>query len=77
MGFGHEAESGHWLDTRSVRRIPSSLKCFEPGWSLERKTDIKQFGMLDVATPGTLRIVADAVINALWSARSLAAPAFE
>jgi hypothetical protein len=53
------------------------LKCFEPGWSLERKTDIKQFGMLDVATPGTLRIVADAVINALWSARSLAAPAFE
>ena len=37
----------------------------------------KQFGMLDPATPGTLRIVADAIINALWSARSLAAPSFE
>src|ERR1039458_6795270 len=36
--FGHGAESGHWLDTRSVRSIPSSLKCFEPGWSLEHKT---------------------------------------
>ena len=53
------------------------MKCFEPGWSLERKTDIKQFGMLDLATPGTLRIVADAVIKALGPARSLAAPAFE
>ena len=41
MGFGHVAESGHWLDTRSMRRIPSSLKCFEPGWSLELKTDIR------------------------------------
>jgi hypothetical protein len=53
------------------------LKCFEPGWSLQRKTDIQQFGMLDPATPGTLRIVALAVINAFGSARSLAAPAFE
>jgi hypothetical protein len=53
------------------------LNRFEAGWSLERKTDIKQFGMLDSATPGTPRIVADAVINALWSARSSAAPAFE
>jgi hypothetical protein len=60
-----------------MRRIPSSLKCFEAGGSLERKTDIKQFGMLDSATPSALRIVADAVINALWSARSLAAAAFE
>ena len=66
----------HWLDTRSVPGIPPSSNRFEAGGSLERKTDIKQFGMLDPATPGTLRIVADAVVNALWSARSLAASTF-
>ena len=43
----------------------------------QRKTDIKQFGMLDLATPGALRIVADAIVNALWPVRPLAAPAFE
>ena len=80
--FGHEAESRHRLDTRSVRSIPPGLNRFEPGWSLERTTSIKktcttQFGMLDLATPGTLRIVADAIVNALWSARPLAAPTVE
>ena len=58
-------------------RIPPSLNRFEPAGSLERKTYIKQFGMLaPPATPGTLRIVADAVVNALWSARTLAASTF-
>jgi hypothetical protein len=37
-----------------VRWIPRCLNRFEAGWSLERKIDIKPFGMLDLATPGTL-----------------------
>jgi hypothetical protein len=32
--------------------------------------------MLDSATPSALRIVADAIVNALWSARPLAALTF-
>src|ERR1017187_6281858 len=36
--FGREGQSRHPFDTRSVRSIPPGLKCFEPGWSLEHKT---------------------------------------